>query len=193
MMVCSMIYGIYFMGSVKSAAGDNLADDNFTSLIGTIASLMGILRFTWSIGLMNFNFKANYALLMSVQIVIAFAAPLILEIGDKTEYISLKKATYSVSSILTTLMQGGHYVLYPVILNKMYGTEGGLLAFSVAFTFQGVASLLNLTLIKTLATSDSGLDKKPLDFKSICFIYGSLNVFALGLLIFCYKGSKTQN
>ena len=110
--------------------------------------------------------------------------------GDKTEHLGLKKATYTVSSILTTLMQGGHYVIYPVICNKMYGTEGGILAFSVAFTFQGTASLLNTILIKTLATSDGGQDGKPLDFKSICFLYGSLNAFALGLLIFCYKSSK---
>ena len=66
MMMCSMIFGTYFWGSVKSAAGGDLADDRFTSMIATISSLMGILKIVWSVGLLKFNFRTNYALLLTV-------------------------------------------------------------------------------------------------------------------------------
>ena len=117
MMSCTMIYGIYFMGSVKSAVGDNLNDDSFTSMIASVSSFMGVFRFIWSVGLNKYSFKKVYGFLVTTQIILAFMTPVLLDMGSKTEYISMKKATYSISLMLATVMQGGHYVLYPSILN----------------------------------------------------------------------------
>ena len=75
----------------------------------------------------------------------------------------------------------------------MYGIETGLLAFSFAFTFQANSSLLNTFIVKGFATSDDGKDGKPLNFKTINFIYGGMSIIALIVLIFVYKGNKTKN
>jgi len=47
-------------------------------------------------------------------------------------------------------MQGGHYVLYPIILAKLYGSHGGLYAYTLGYSFQGVASFINTLIIKLL-------------------------------------------
>ena len=83
-------------------------------------------------------------------------------------------------------MQGGHYVLYPIILAKLYGSHGGLTAYTVGYSFQGVASFINTLIIKLLFPN-------ILDFKGVCMLYGIFTILALFLLLFVYKGSKMTN
>ena len=81
-----------------------------------------------------------------------------------------------ISVSLVQLTEGGHFVLYPVILAKFFGPEGGLKAYSVGFSFVGFASITNSFI-------EPALFKVGFDVKYFCFLYGGLSILSLLLLI----------
>ena len=84
-----------------------------------------------------------------------------------------------ISVSLVQLTEGGHFVLYPVILAKFFGPEGGLKAYSVGFSFVGLASITNSFI-------EPALFKVGFDVKYFCFLYGSLSIVSLILLIMLF-------
>ena len=76
-------------------------------------------------------------------------------------------------------------MLYIIILVKMYGTDGGMKANVVFFTFSGIAAFLNILLNAAI------FDPLEMSWNDICRLYGGFCCFALFILLFVYKGSKT--
>lgn len=70
-------------------------------------------------------------------------------------------------------------MLGPTIYAKLYGPEGGIRVYSVAFSFVGIASLINIFLMEILL--------EAIDFKGVCFVYGTLSALALIILLFIFK------
>ena len=126
----------------------------------------------------RFNFKTSYGIVLIIQIINAVFTPFILESDAE----GFKKVWYCYSVIASSVAQGGHYIFFPVILAKLYGTHGGLLGYTVGFTFQAAGSLINTVFVMTLFES--------LEFKGISLIYAGFLVISLLILLFVYKGSE---
>ena len=88
--------------------------------------------------------------------------------------IVLKKIIYFVSIWLIQLTEGGHFVIYPVALSKIFGPDGGLLAYSVGFSFAGAASLINMTLTPLLL--------EAIGIRGLCFLFGACSLYSLLML-----------
>jgi hypothetical protein len=95
-----------------------------------------------------------------------------------------KKSWYMYANISSAIAQGGHTIFFPVILAKLYGTKGGLLAYTVGFTFQASASVIGI-IFNVVLTDTCG-------FEGICFIYSYLCIASLLMLFFVYRGAKTD-
>ena len=72
-------------------------------------------------------------------------------LGD--DQITIKKVWYTYSVITSFVTNNCHYIFFPVILSKMYGTNGGLLAYSAGFVFVADASLTNTLMLTYLYPS----------------------------------------
>lgn len=77
------------------------------------------------------------------------------------------------------LTEGGHFVLVPTVLAKIYGVEGGMRVFSVGFCFAGMGSFINTLLLSLLLTN--------LWYEGLCIVYTTMNLIALFYLIFIYR------
>ena len=77
------------------------------------------------------------------------------------------------------LTEGGHFVLVPTVLAKIYGIDGGMRVFSVGFCFAGFGSLINTLLLSILLS--------PLQYEGLTIIYTVLNLISLLYLVFVYK------
>jgi hypothetical protein len=171
MNILTVLFGLFVIGSSKSYGDQKLKNESFLSLAASLSSVFGIFRFGWSLPLQRVSYKTIYALLICTQILIAFGLPLIF----RTKNQKLQEIVFLFSVGLSQLCEGGHFVLVPTILAKLFGTDGGMRVFSVGFGFVGVASLINTGIISTVEDS--------IGFEGICYVYGSFSILALMLLI----------
>jgi len=169
------------MGSSKSYATNIIKDDQFLSVVATIGSFSGILRFVWSVSLEKLNFKTTYVICLVLQITLSIVIPLMME---SSVSFGVKKSLYTMTSVIVNLCMGCHYVIYPLILAKIYGSAGGVQAYMVGLFFHAIGSLSNTVGVKILFNK--------IGFKGMSFMWGAFNVFSLILLLTVYKGSKTK-
>lgn len=137
----SVLFGIFYLGSYKSYGKEHIRDESFLSMVGYMSSFAGVFRYLWSISMIRYSFKMTYGILIGIQIAIAFLLPLVMEYDMNP---SFKKSFYMITICLIQWTEGGHFVLYPVALSQMFGPDGGLVAYSIGFSFAGVASLINM-------------------------------------------------
>lgn len=132
----------------------------------------------------KFNFKVAYAIALIVQLINAIVTPFIIELCP-VDYKNLKRFWYTYSVCMSLITNNCHYIFFPVILSKMYGTHGGLLAYSVGFTFVSISTLTNTILVQFFYCTCK------LGFKGLSWIYSGFLGVSLFILLFLYKGSKT--
>ena len=83
------------------------------------------------------------------------------------------------------LTEGGHFVLMPTALAKIYGVDGGMRVYSIGFCFAGMGSLINALVIVLLL--------QYLSYEGLIYIYVTLNILALLYLRLCYKFKKIES
>lgn len=134
MFTFSYAFGSFFQASAKTYASNIIPDDSYLSLVATIASFCRMLGFMWSIIMEKFNFRFAYFLVLAIQIGNAMVTPIVMRQEDESGFI-MKKDWYMYANIASAIAQTSHTIFFPVILAKLYGTKGGLLAYTVGFTF----------------------------------------------------------
>ena len=77
----SVIFGIFYLGSYKTYGKEYITDESFMSIVASVSSFFGAFRFITSIMMMRYSFKFTYGMLISIQIVIAFVLPYVMESG----------------------------------------------------------------------------------------------------------------
>ena len=117
----SVIFGVFYIGSSKSYGEEYIENEELLTMIASVSSFFGVFRFLWSLLMLKKSYKYTYGLLIWIQIVIAFSLPTLL---DAKQW--LPATAYAVSICLIQMTEGGHFVLYPVILTRLYGTHAGL-------------------------------------------------------------------
>ena len=75
-------------------------------------------------------------------------------------------------------LEGAHFVLFPTILAKLFGANGGIRTWSVGFTFIGISSFFSIGINEIL------LEKVGLE--GLCFIFATLSLISLLTLIFVF-------
>lgn len=151
---------------------------------------MDVFRFIWGMLLEYFGYRTSYAILLVGQTLNAMITPSILDATAESTAattILLRKCLYAFSLPCGRFLMGGHFVLHLVILVKMYGTTGGLRAWTVASTCSVLVNFINLFIIRFVYG-----DSNYLNFTQLCLIFGSLNILVLFILFFLYKGSKDK-
>ena len=163
------------------------------SSVASVQQFMDVFRFIWSILLERYNFKTSYAILLIGQTLNALITPSILDstaevakagLPEDNGTMVFRKCLYAFSLPFGRFLMGGHFVLHLVILVKLYGTFGGLRAWTVASTCSTCVNFINLGVIRNLYG-----EGKLLNFTELCGIFGSFNIAVLLVLIFVYKGS----
>jgi len=92
---------------------------------------------------------------------------------------NLQKLLYFVCTCVSYNCEGGHFVLMPTILAKLFGANGGIRLFSVGFGFIGLASVFNIMLVGTLF--------KFISFSGFCYIYGAFSLISLFILLVYFE------
>ena len=92
MTTLSVIFGIFYLGSYKSYGKEHIKNESFLTLVASVSSFFGVFRFGWSLMMMRWNFKKTYAVMISLQIIIAFVLPFVMESGMSS---GIKKFTYT--------------------------------------------------------------------------------------------------
>lgn len=82
------------------------------------------------------------------------------------------------------LTEGGHFVLVPTVLAKIYGIDGGMRVFSVGFCFAGFGSLINTLMLSILL--------EPFSYEGLTLVYSGFNLISLLYLVFLYKFRRIE-
>ena len=77
-------------------------------------------------------------------------------------------------------------MLFPTVCAKIFGTEDGFRVYGVGFSFLGVASLVNIGLVKTIFEGPY----LSLGFSGFLYLYASFSALALALLLLLFKEEK---
>ena len=72
MNLLSVMFGLFLIGSSKKFGSEYLKDEKFVTLVASIASIAGIFRFLFAIGLDKFSYKKVYSFIIILQIIFAF-------------------------------------------------------------------------------------------------------------------------
>ena len=75
---CTILIGVFMIGSSKSYAATYIYDEKVLSQAAAWGSIFSTLRFVWSFLLDRFSYKSVYTALILCQIVTGFTLPNIL-------------------------------------------------------------------------------------------------------------------
>ena len=84
-------------------------------------------------------------------------------------------------------LEGAHFTIVPAVLAKLFGPDGGIQAYSVGFSFIGLASLVNIALVSLCLDGPGVLNW---GFTGINYFYATMNLIALLLLRLVFKEEK---
>lgn len=108
--------------------------------------------------------------------------PLALD-GESSE--GTKEGLFFTMIMLGFWCEGGHFVIMPTILGKLFGSDGGIRVFSVAFSFVGIGSLIHIFFMSVWF--DKGFD---LGFEGFCHLYSVFSSISLVMLLLLFKEER---
>ena len=95
-----------------------------------------------------------------------------------------KNTLFLVEVCISFNLEGAHFVLFPTILAKLFGANGGIRTWSVGFTFIGISSIASIGINSIL------LEKIHLE--GLCYIFASLSLISLLTLIFVFQERRIK-
>jgi Na+/melibiose symporter-like transporter len=114
MALCSITPGIFVASAFKSFGKDKIDDDEFLTTVGALSFIFnGTFRFVWGFTMDYTSFHITYIVLLGVQTVLVTTVYYIAEI----------EGLYLIWVIVIICCEGGHFVLFPTIIARMFGKE----------------------------------------------------------------------
>ncbi|MEE4248539.1 MAG: hypothetical protein V2I33_24430, partial [Kangiellaceae bacterium] len=170
------VYGIYCVAAFKIFGADNIPDDQFLAIIGSVGNFInGIGRLFWAQAMDWVPFKTVVMCLVGLQIVLSATIYWIVEF----------KAVYLIWVALSLACQGGIMSLYAAICGHVYGpTVGGKMTALVIYNI-GIASVL-VGLVQRFAITSIG-------YFAMFYILCGCSIISLLIHIFCYKDANKWN
>ena len=106
----------------------------------------------------------------------------------KMENGSFKDTLYFIWVCLSLNTEGGHFVMAPTIIAKLFGSKAGIRVISVNFFMTAVCNLTSLIFNELFLDSDGLVE---LGFSGLIYIYSVFGVIAF-LILMTFKEQKVQ-
>ena len=90
----------------------------------------------------------------------------------------IKDALFMTEVCISFNLEGAHFVLFPTILAKLFGANGGIRTWSVGFTFIGISSIASIGI--------NGILLEKVGLHGLCLIFATLSLISLLTLIFVF-------
>jgi len=174
----SVFQGYYTLNVYKALGYTEpiLMDDAYLTQVGSVAAMMGAMRFAWSaaMDMDSTTFKQVYGTLLVVQAIL----------GATIGFAVQGRTTYAIWICLMLFTEGGHFTLMPNALRLIYGQESASTIYGVVFTFTGVANLLMLVIVPSTFGQS---------YIKVYHLTAVFSVVALVLLLTCFKEERLSS
>ena len=167
----SIFLGIFVIGSQKDWGKSIFESEKFLSSVASLGGVFAAFRFIWSFLVDKYSYKLIYSILLILQMIIGVCLPLVLESNQSED---VKQIFFFSFVMLAFFCEGGHFVLGPTICGKLFGAEGGVRVFSVAFSFCGIGSLVHILLEKLIG--------EKAGFNGFAYMYAGFSFISLLIL-----------
>ena len=132
----SILTGFFVVNQTKNyGLANGLSNEIYLTEIASIGAIFNAIRFIWSFLLDNLPYKIVYGSLLASQIILNFTI----------FFVNKNKFFYAVWVCLFMFCEGGHFVLVPNILKKIYGSKATQL-YGFMFSFTAMGSILMIIL-----------------------------------------------
>jgi hypothetical protein len=119
---------MFVINTFKSYGMKQIKNDQFLTLVGSIASVFGGIRFVWSYLIDRYSYKFSYTIVLLMNIFFGFTLILISE----------NKALYLIWVSMIVWAEGAHFALIPTIIAKIFGPHAALV-YGITFSFAAIA------------------------------------------------------
>jgi len=184
MAVLSFLFGFFILNSARAYGEKDLGNEAFLQFTSTFSGLFAIFRFILSISIDFTSYKLVYAILLSVQIFLAFTLPILTTFYPKEDFTF---GFFFLTVGTCQLTAGGHLTILPTVFAKLFGVDGGTRMYTVGLSFVGIASLINYQLTDRLLDGTWG---DVLSYDGFCALYGFMSLIALIMLLFFFKEER---
>lgn len=176
MIILTSSYPFYIASNFKSYEQQDLNDDSFITLVGSLGAVMnGLSRGFWATLQDFFGFKKVYLSLLVLEIVIAFTFVAVHK----------NKALYLIWTLISFSTLGGHFSIFAPLCAKIYGPTTGGKIFTFIFTGFATATLVNWVLTKQTSS-------KAIAYETLFYILASMAVVGMVLVIFLNTKTKVK-
>ena len=121
---------MFVINTFKNFGMQKIKSDDFLTLVGSIASIFGGIRFVWSYLVDRYSYKLSYSIILSINIF--FGSTLVL--------VSPHKPLYLIWVSMIVWAEGAHFSLLPTVIAKLFGPYAALI-YGIAFSFAAIAQI----------------------------------------------------
>lgn len=164
--------GMFVINTFKTYGLKHINDDGFLTVVGSVSSVFGGLRFIWSFFVDHTgSFKKCYMVLLIVQIIF----------GSTFVFVSSNKPLFFIWVCIIIWCEGGHFTLVPTACAKLFG-EHAAIVYGFAFSFGSIPQILSSIMVKFFL-NDIG-------YEVFYYTSAALSVVSLLILIFVFEEKK---
>lgn len=177
---CTIFLGFVIIGNYSVIGSDyGINDPTYLTLVGSIGSVAGSLRFLWSCQLdFGLRYPTVYGMLMIVQL--ACSLSVLPAAANQIQPL------FMAAVALTFWCEGGHFVLLPAHCADVFGSpERGVVAFSYLFSCFGLSSIAGSIVLEILLKIQN--DNEDFDAYNYLMKAASALTVVAFLVLFCYS------
>ena len=161
---------MFVLNTFKKYGQANIKDEKFLTLVGSVASIFGGIRFVWSQLVDRYSFKLSYSIVLAINLI--FGATIVL--------VSKQRYLYMIWVTFILWAWGAHFALAPTICAKLFGKHAPMM-FAVVFSSGAFALIISSFLVKFFLAS--------IGYATFYYIGTGMSAAAALLLIF-FKEEK---
>jgi MFS family permease len=127
---------MFVINTFKNFGMEHIKSDDFLTIVGSVASVFGGIRFVWSYLIDRYSYKLSYSIVLIMNIVFGFTLVLVSNI----------RGLYLFWVSMIIWAEGAHFALLPTIIVKIFGPNAALV-YGIAFSFVAIAQLTGSVLV----------------------------------------------
>ena len=168
----SVMSGYFAVNNFHQYGIENgLTNEKYLAWVGSAAAICNSIRFVWSTMTDYLSYKLVYSILLIMQIIL----------NGTIHWVSHNEALFGIWISLMLLGEGGHFVLVPNVLKKIYGAESGTVLYGILFSYTGITSTIQIFLQKAILTEDAS------GYNILFYVNGLASCIALALLLLFFN------
>ena len=156
------------MNTYKKYGLQSFKEDSFLTIVGSISSVAGGIRFIWPWIVDKHSYKLSYFIVLCLNIVFGFTFVAISHI----------KGLYLLWVCVILWSEGAHFALVPVACAKLFG-EHATMMYGIAFSFGAFPQIISSIMVKFFL--------KDLGYEVFYYFSATLSVIALVLLVLLFR------